>query len=456
MKYAPIVSALAILAVAVPLVGVAQEAPRPLSLEEAQRLALEHNPAYRRVQAELTTAESQLRRARGAMLPELALSFGSTGTVHRTFTAPDPFGGTLKRDDPVIGRNSFSSQSLSFGTVTLFDGGQRRADVHAARAGLATGEARVEAEALRLAAEVRRRYYATVQAERAIRLEEELLAGARERLEATQRLLRVGVRGPVDVLGAEVKVAEQEQALERARGEHRKAELALREQIGRMDGGPLHLGDDPAPRFSPAPLDLEALVATASSDHPRITRVLAAERQAGMGVRAAGGARLPRLTMSPSLGRSQRFDGFGGLYEANPLDQALGLSFNLSLPVFTGHRIGHGIQQARSAQTAAGEDVRAERLALEREVRGAFIDLENAYRAAGLAERTRDLSRERLAMAQEQYRIGALTLPELHDAVEGAARAERDALRARFEFGDALATLEERVGVPLTPAGDRP
>ena len=38
-------------------------------------------------------------------------------------------------------------------------------------------------------------------------------------LELTRELVRVGVRGPLDVLGAEVAVAEQEQALERARGD---------------------------------------------------------------------------------------------------------------------------------------------------------------------------------------------------------------------------------------------
>jgi outer membrane protein len=84
-------------------------------------------------------------------------------------------------------------------------------------------------------------------------------------------------------------------------------------------------------------------------------------------------------------------------------------------------------------------------------VRGALIDLDNAYRAARLAERTVELNRQRLELAQEQYRVGALTLNDLTDAVERAARAERDALRTRFEFATALATLDERAGAPVRP-----
>ena len=88
-----------------------------------------------------------------------------------------------------------------------------------------------------------------------------------------------------------------------------------------------------------------------------------------------------------------------------------------------------------------------------REVMNHVIDTERifAYRAARLAERTLDLNRQRLQLAQEQYRVGGLTQNDLTDAVERAARAERDGLRARFEFTTALATLEERAGGPVRP-----
>ena len=429
----------------------AQPQGEPLSLEQALAAAEQNNPQYRRALTEVGTAEADVRRARGAFLPELSLSVGTGSSYRRQVTGIDPFGKVDRRDTAVVSSGSDMRQTLSVSGFNLFDGGQRRRDLRAARAGEQVVAARVEGEEIRVRAEVARRYWESVRTDRVIRLEEALLASAHDRLAVTQALVRVGVRGPLDVLGAEVAVAEQEQALERARGDARKAQLDLRQAMGVIQGGWLRLTDEPPAMFDPAALDAEALVGRAMASHPRVQRVDFSMRQADERLGSARAARLPRLSVGASLGRDQRYDDFGGLVDLNPLDQNAGINFSLQVPLFSGYRTSYTIQQARAARDAAGEDARAERLTLEREVRSALVDLENAYRAAQLAERTVDLNRQRVELAQEQYRVGALTQNDLTDAVERAARAERDALRTRFEFATALATLEERTGGPVRP-----
>jgi outer membrane protein len=447
-------SALVALLLAAPVHLAAQDAPpqgEPLSLQQALGTAQEYNPAYRRAVTEVGTAEADVRRARGAFLPDLTLSMGVGGSYNRTLTGLDPFGEVVRRPEALESNGSDSRQTLSLSGLSLWDGGQRRRDLRAARAGEQATAARVGSEEIRMRAEVARRYWEAVRADRTIRLEEELMAAARDRLEVTQALVRVGVRGPLDVLGAEVAVAEQEQALERARGEARTRQLDLRQAMGVIQGPWLRLTDEPTEMFDPATLDGEAIVARALSAHPRIQRVDLSVTQADARYASARTGRLPRLTLGASLGRSQRYSDYGGLKDLNPLDQSAGLNLNLQVPLFTGHRTSYQMQSARAIRDAATEDARGERLALEREVRGALIDLDNAYRAARNAERTLGLNRQRLQLAQEQYRVGALTLNDLTDAVERAARAERDVLRTRFEFATALATLDERAGHPVRP-----
>jgi outer membrane protein len=423
----------------------------PLSLQQALSAAEQNNPQYRRTLTEVGTAQADVRRARGAFLPELSLTLGTGTSYRRQVTGIDPFGNVDRRDTAVVTSGSDMRQTLSVSGFNLFDGGQRRRDLRAARAGEQVVAARVEGEEIRVRAEVVRRYWESVRTDRVIRLEEALLASARDRLEVTGALVRVGVRGPLDVLGAEVTVAEQEQALERARGDARKAQLDLRQAMGVVQGGWLRLTDEPQAMFDPSGLNAETLVAQAMASHPRVERVDFSVRQADERLGAARAGRLPRLSMGLSLGRDQRYDDFGGLVDINPLDQNAGVTFSLQVPLFSGYRTSYTIQQARASREAAGEDARSERLTLEREVRSALVDLENAYRAAQLAERTVDLNRQRLELAQEQYRVGALTLNDLTDAVERASRAERDALRTRFDFATALATLEERAGGPVRP-----
>lgn len=423
----------------------------PLSLQQALRTAEENNPAYRRALTEVGTAQADVRRARGAFLPELSLNMGVGGSYSRALTGTGQFGEVVRRDEALESNGSSSTQSVSLSGFTLFDGGQRRRDLRAARAGQGSVAARVGTEEIRMRADVARRYWESVRTDRVIRLEEELLASARDRLVLTQALVRVGVRGPLDVLGAEVTVAEQEQALERARGEARKAQLDLRQSMGVIQGGWLRLTDEPPAMFDPSTLNTETLVASALSAHPRIQRVDLVVTQSDERYGAARAARLPRLSVGANLGRNQRYTDYSGLVGINPLDQSAGLNFSLSVPLFTGYRTTYQIQSARAATVAAREDARGERLALEREVRGALVDLDNTFRAARTAERTLGLNRQRLELAQEQYRVGALTLNDLTDAVERAGRAERDVLRTRFEFATALATLEERAGTPVRP-----
>jgi outer membrane protein len=122
----------------------------------------------------------------------------------------------------------------------------------------------------------------------------------------------------------------------------------------------------------------------------------------------------------------------------------MSFSLSVSVPVFTGYRTTYAVTTARVAALNAREEVQAARLTLEREVRGALIDLENAYRSVQLAERGRDLARRRLELANQQFRIGALKYVDLESVIEQAARAERDAVNARYDFAAARATLEEK------------
>ncbi|HYW08190.1 MAG TPA: TolC family protein, partial [Longimicrobium sp.] len=255
-----------LLALAAPL---AAQTPRPLTLDDAVRAARENNPAYRRVMADVASAEADVRQARGAYFPEARLSLSSGASYAWTATGRDEFGEPVTREGGLReSQGSNARQTLSLGSLTLFDGGVRKRGVTAARASVDAARAAIGAESVRARGEVGRRYWTAVRTERAIRLEAELLTSARERVEVTQRLMRVAVRGPVDVLGAEATAAEQEGALERARGEHRKALLDLRQEMGTMDDAPLALVDAPPAPFDPARLDAAALVAGAGGPHP--------------------------------------------------------------------------------------------------------------------------------------------------------------------------------------------
>jgi outer membrane protein len=438
-------------AVALPAGGQQSEG---LSLDDAWGIAAENNPAYQRAQNALITADAARRQSWGAFLPDLRLSLSSGGYLSRTFTGADEFGQPIRRPDPLEYTGSSSSQGVSV-SVPVFDGGARYRLYRAARAAEEAVAAGVLVEASTLRAELARRYYDAGRREALIRLEEELLKSAESRHAATERLVRIASASPVDLLGAELAVARQKGALEQARGEAEKAMLLLQEQMGVDDAAARSLSTTPPGVFDPATLAADSLVARAFAMSPRLAQIEAQLRVVEQQRKAAGASRWPTVGVSAGFNRGIGTSGYGSLFDPNPPNQNFNFGLSLSVPLFTRYAASYQMATARVAAMNAGEDARAARLTVEREIRSALIDLQSAYRQVQLMERGRELARRQVELANQQFRLGSLQFVAFQTIIDSAALAERDALNARYAFAGALATIEEKIGGPVLPVPAR-
>jgi outer membrane protein len=253
------------------------------------------------------------------------------------------------------------------------------------------------------------------------------------------------------VLGARGQVALAKQNLNRAEAESAKAKLALLEQLG-VGGSPaFELASDLPEAFDPAEYDVADLAARAATISPGVLQAQANTAAARQATAAAKGTRWPRISAGADFGRSMNLRSFDAFGELNPQNRGLSFSLSASLPVFTGFETRHRIVQAAAAEQNARDDERAAVLAAEREVRAAFVDLESAYAVLELARLRAELERERLVMAEEQYRVGSISFIILQQHIEQAAQAERSALDALFTFAGALVTLEEKAATRVQP-----
>jgi outer membrane protein len=426
-----------------------QHAAGVLTLDDALRLARDHNPAFQRVRNDLDVAGSAVRAAwANAFLPNLSSSMSFSGSRSTTVTGVDPFGRLERLPEPVTTRGSTASQSV--GTqLTVFDGLGSFRNLSAQRAVYDATDAQIAQQELQLVAQVSRDWVQALRAERMIRLEEALLESAKERLARTEELLRVAARNRVDVLGARGDVAQAEQNVQRARGDADKARLSLATSIGVEPTSPITLDAVMPAVFDPAELDPDALVARALASNPIVRQRSAALDAARHRAGASRGRRLPSITANASYSRSVNERGFGAFGELNPLNYGFNFGMTVSMPLFTRFQTAGAIAEASAAVNDAQQDVRAARLSVERDVRAALIDLENAYRTLQLAELNAELSRERQELTQEQYRLGGISFTDLQNVIDRKAQAERQALDARFGVHFARLNLEERLGSRL-------
>lgn len=449
--FTPRILALAALLAALPAPALAQEVPARLTLDDALRLARANNPVYRQALNDVDVAAAQAREGLGALLPNLNASVGFNGQNARSYTGRGNYEEVLTSDSVVVTRGSNASQSVSM-AMTLFDGGANVNRMRGGRAQVRAAEARIDARAMQLRADVATRFFMAMMRERNVAVEEALLISAREQFEITQRRFEIGSARREEILGAEVELATQELQAERARNEARKARLELLREMGiDFEAEFTVVGEPPAP-FDPSGLEVEALTARALGSNPRILEAAENVRARELGARAARGARLPTVSANASFSRSQGFPEYDGLFVLDPLNRSMSFGLSVTLPIFTRFQTSSAIVAADAQLDDAHEQLRAERLAVETEVRTALLDLRNAYRSVELAERSLALSQERLELTLERYRIGGtVSFVELQNATDGAARAERQMIEARFNFVQALIALESRVGGEVRP-----
>ena len=285
-------------------------------------------------------------------------------------------------------------------------------------------------------------------AQRQIGVEERLLQSPQEDLERQERLFTIASTDQVQVLTAEVRVASQEQALERAINQAEKARLVVLQRLGTLgeitDFEPI--GELPEV-FDPGVLDAGDLVALALAGHPSVAQSHSRVGRQEAELARARADRLPSLSATGSYSRGTGTDGYSSFFDFNP-NASHGFNFGLSisLPIFQRFSMTQSASTARVAVDQAEEDAWETRLGVEQQVRSAFIDLENAFAVFQIQTRSRDLNRRRLELAQEQYRLGAVTFIDLQRYIDDVAQAERDLVNRQLDFANALVSLDQQVG----------
>ncbi|HEX7117332.1 MAG TPA: TolC family protein [Longimicrobiales bacterium] len=490
--------AILVLGLAAPGAAAAQQAPATLTLEEAIALARRNNPEFLIQQNDEAEADWAVREAYGALLPSASIG----GSLSYDAAGEQRLGVFSSRDLGFGTTPAYLSSSYSIGVGyrlsadALFRPGQEKANRNAT-------QARIQAAAFDLAAEVTRRYLAAVAARDGVALASQELERATENLQLARARVAVGAAIALDAKQAEVERGRAEVELLRAENLLRTETLRLVETIGLELDREIELTsrfDVFEPNWS-----TEALVEMALARHPQLRAQRAQEKAAEAAVRMARSQYLPTLDLSMRWrGYAQevadddylieryrndmeaRYDQCmrnndlvtrlnpplpiedcsrlvadptveAQLLEENnvfPFDfahQPFTATLSVSLPVFNGFTRERRVEAARVAAEDARLRVRAEELRLKTEVASAHATLQAAYRAVTLESRNRELAGEQLELARERYRVGAITFVDLTDAETRKSRADRAYLNAVYAFHEALAALETAVGQNLRP-----
>ncbi len=382
----------------------------PLALDAAVRIAIAENPLLRAAAEGVAAAVEGIGIAKAAYFPDVTME-----SRYRRFDSHVFLPAGVPAETSTLGATDDWSAGLKIG-YSLYDGGVRRAETEAAKAGLAAY--REDAQRVRqdVVFGVHRAYYRVQSAEAERSAAVARIQRARDHLRLAQTLKDAGAVPLADVLRARVELAEAELGIVRAEGNVRTSYGDLNTAMGlpaalavAVEGRSVSIpeGGDHRP---------EEALARALRQRPEIAAARERIAAAGKRMSAIAGSYGPHLRAEAAAGvRDSQF---------LPQDEDWSVGVALRVPIFSGFSKTHRVERARSEGRVLEAEAEALSNRIGQEVWAAVSGLKSAAEAVHQTAELRGEAEQSLAFARARYEAGAGTMNDLLDAEANLTRAE--------------------------------
>ncbi len=436
------------------LPGSTPAAGPPLTLGEAQLLALKHNPGLKAAGMTVETAEAEMARARARFLPKV--SFGET----YNFSDSPSQVFMSKLNERIFTQQDFALNNLNFPkpfgnfrtgltmSQPLFQAGEAYLGYQQAKLSREMAGAIVLSARQQLMFQVTQAYYGLQLAQESLGVVQKAHNTATEHLKIAESRFRSGAVVQADVLSAQVHLARLTQEEMTAASQVQIAKSALGTVVGLPEAGSQTLAPPPK---EPAqlPKELADLQRTAQEQRPDLRKLELAARSAQQEYAKARLNYLPRLHVVAEYDVDQRrlFGPGGDSYTVMAL-----LNFNL----FNGLTDLARVRESR-AKEAQARDLKQElEDRIRHQVTEAILNLKTAQERLQVARAALAQAREGLRLIRLRYETGLTILLDLLTAEDALKTAELSQVGTLFDTHLAQAGLELALGTISGPAAAEP
>ena len=413
-------------------------AGQALTLDDCLRIANGGHPLLAAAAAGVTAADEAVGEALAPYWPQVDLSTGYHRWQKRAFL---PSGLTIpgRAVPEIIGPLNDWTGGL-YSRVTLFDFGERRAGLDAARARWKGSQAEADSTRSDIRLSVQSAFYALAAAQDLLGVAERNLQRMEGHLALAQARHDAGAVPLADVLRVQAEVATAQLQLINVRSRVRTATGQLNTAMGRPAETPLVLAPPASDATPSATVDLDTAVRQAIANRPELKAGQLRIEAARSGVDGARASRAPKVRADGSYGVNDT------AFLPDTKEWQVGLS--IDLPVFDAGSRAHRIARSK-AELAREQAVYENRvLQVRQEVWAAAAEFERARDSIAANETSVRASGESLRVIRERYQSGAALITDLLDTQTALASAEASLAQARWSFLAARAAYDRAVGSP--------
>lgn len=398
-----------------------------LTLEEAERLALKNHPAIAAARFAAAAAGEGPTQAGASRFPTIQANLTGAGAPDDTRLAAGAI------NNPII----YSRLATGFTVTQLVLDFGRTSHL------IASSRARAEAEeqnhlAMRnsILLEVDRAYFDLLRAKAVMTVANQTVAARQLVVDQVTELERARLKSGLDVSFARVSLEEAHLLLASAANQVQAAEANLSEALGFTSAQRFDTVDAP---FRVEPLAFSEFEERALRNRPDLKARLAETDAAREHAIAEGKLSYPQVSAMASSGWVPQRDpalraGFG----------AAGV--NVSLPFFNGGLYKSRQAEARLRESAARERAKVLENRIVRDIRVAWLNVNNAVERLALTEQLLQQATLALDLAHSRYELGLSSIVEFSQAQLARTSAAIQQANAKYDYQLQRAVLNYHAG----------
>lgn len=406
--------------------------PVPLTLKEAEAMAIRNNPQITIGKLEALQAQQYVREVRSGLMPQMAVNLTGVETNNG-----NRLGAGYMTDGRIFTRAAgglTASQLITdFGrTWNLLSNSQYREKA---------AEQNAVATTQQVVLVVDQSFYNALETKALLRVAEDTVKTRQLFVDQIQALTNAKLKSDVDLAFAKVDLARANLLLLDAQNNYQASLSTLSAVLGYPDRQDF-VPQEPAQQIpAPAP-DAAPLIQQALDLRPEVlslrNEVTAAEKLA----RAEHDLRWPTVSALGVVGDTPLHDsGYG----SSSWYGAAGV--NINIPVFNGF-----LFNARAKSADLQTDVRRKQLQdlqdnVARDVRNSWLDTQEAYQRLTVTRQLQEQANLALELAQARYKLGLGTIVEYSQAQLQKTDADIADTDARYRYAVAQMVLSYQMGI---------
>ena len=396
----------------------------PITMDEAERIALQANPEIRVAARKVVTAETRVSGA-GAL--------DDPTVMYRAWQVP------LKQP-----WNYNAAMNMFMIGQSIPGPGKRRLRSQVAGDAVPIAKADLETKKREIAAQVRKAFYDLLRNGDELRVHDEQVAIARQAFEAARIKYSVGKVPQQDVLKAQVALTKLIEHLVMLEQDAELSRATLNTLLGRSPDSPLEVaGQYTPPAHLPTLSDLQVL---ALQSRPELLAATAAIKQSQDEASLARKQYMPDFTANVGYMLSPR----GSQLRNNYMIEG-----SMTLPWLNRRKHESEINEAQSVVEERQAEFDAMHLAVSRQIQDALVRANSAKRLVELYQKTlRPQSEATLHSTVIAYENDRTDILNLLDSQNTTLDVDYAYFRALADFEQQMAELELAVGAPIPRSGE--